>query len=133
MRVLVRQDRSIDPAWRPEQGDFFDAVVAALEFVGVPAVIIEQERRATRGVRRMLRCTVAGRATCEIAGSCEGCGADLWPASYCEVCDACAECCSCPEPPGYERPPCLVCGEYAPAHVPGCAVGPACPERIGGE
>lgn len=56
-RVLVR----IDAGWRPTVGDGFDAVVAALDFAGVPAVVIEHEGRRYRSgnpCRRELRGTV---------------------------------------------------------------------------
>lgn len=106
MRVVVR---SLDSEWRPTQGDFYDAVCSALEFAGVPALVVEHGASARGALRGCVTAEQHGeRAPCFCCGayapdhvegcavndSCAGCGGELGP-DGCAVCDACRECCSC--------------------------------------
>jgi hypothetical protein len=94
MRVVVR---SLDAAWRPAQGDFFDAVLAALEFAGVPALVVESgaaSRGALRGTVTAERNVERPPEEPEEPEECHGCGGEIGP-DGCAVCDACRDCCSC--------------------------------------
>jgi hypothetical protein len=44
MTLTVEYDESIDPEWRPVQGGFFDAVVAALDAAGIPARVTPDDQ-----------------------------------------------------------------------------------------
>jgi|SRR5215472_13187452 len=74
-----------DPDWRPTEGDFFDSVVAALQFAEVPARVVEHEGRHAATARQEPAPPV----------DCPVCDAEVWPYCWCDVCAACGECCSC--------------------------------------
>jgi hypothetical protein len=76
----------VDPDWRPVEGDFFDGVVAALQFAAVPARVIEHDGRHVATAR-------ADDAAPPM--DCPVCDGEVWPGCWCDVCAACSECCSC--------------------------------------